>query len=96
MNKSDIVAALSTTHPEMPAKHYSDTVDEVFSLMRHFIVHGKKLNITNFGSFRATLVGARTTRNPRTGQEVQAKPRLKVQFRPSSRLRQVDGKEGAA
>lgn len=95
MNKSDIVAALSTAHPDVPAKYYADVVDEMFTIMRRFIVRGKKLNITNFGSFRATLIGERVTRNPKTGQEVYSKPRLKVQFRPAARLRQADSKEVA-
>lgn len=87
MNKSDIVSALATNHPDLPYRHHADTVDEVFTVMCRFIKKGGRLNITNFGSFHAEYVGPRRTRNPKTGLTVDAPPRIKVQFRPSAKLK---------
>lgn len=87
MNKSDIVSALSLRHPDYSPARCSEAVEDVFDIMHHFIVHGGGVNVSNFGSFRSERLGARTTRNPKTGETVAAAPCLKVRFRPAARLR---------
>lgn len=97
MNKSDIVSALSLRHPDYPHSRCSEAVEDIFDIMHHFIVHGGGVNVANFGSFRSERMGARKTRNPRTGETTEAGPCLKVRFKPSARLKGgFDGERRAA
>ena len=46
------------------------------------LVRGERLEFRNFGVFQVKMRGARTGRNPRTGERVPIPPRRVVTFKP--------------
>lgn len=59
------------------------TLDEVLDTMRA----GARLPIEGFGTFEVVTRGARTGRNPRTGEELEIPERQKVKFTPGKYLK---------
>ncbi|MEU7403840.1 HU family DNA-binding protein [Streptomyces sp. NPDC044948] len=63
-----------------------DTVMATFDVIARAAASGHKVAITNFGTFRPYRVGARTVRDPRTGDTWQDGAHQKVGFRVSPSL----------
>jgi DNA-binding protein HU-beta len=70
MNKSELVSAISERTGESKS-----SVDAVLSsletVVTEQVILGNKVAITGFVSFEQTSRGARTGRNPRTGETIQ-------------------------
>ncbi|MCY3577923.1 MAG: HU family DNA-binding protein [bacterium] len=70
MNKSELVSAISERTGESKS-----AVDSVLSsletVVTEQVILGNKVAITGFVSFEQTTRGARTGRNPRTGESIQ-------------------------
>jgi DNA-binding protein HU-beta len=73
MNKSDLVDALASS-AEMTKADASRAVDALFApsggVISGALKHGKRVQITGFGTFEAKQRKARMGRNPRTGQAI--------------------------
>jgi DNA-binding protein HU-beta len=73
VNKGDLIDVLAE-RASLPKSHASKVVDALFDvdsgLIATALKRGEKVQITGFGSFEARKRGARTARNPRTGDTV--------------------------
>lgn len=67
-------------------------LDEIFDTVRS----GARLPIEGFGTFEVVERGARTGRNPRTGEEIQIDKRMKVKFTPGKYLKLATTDESPA
>jgi integration host factor subunit alpha len=61
----------------------AEMVETVLSRISDALVSGENVKISSFGTFAVRNKGARTGRNPKTGEEVPIAPRRVLVFRPS-------------
>ena len=60
-----------------------------FLLRRAFHVHGERIEIRGFGTFKVRERRARRARNPRSGTEVMVPAKLVPVFKPSKELKSL-------
>jgi DNA-binding protein HU-beta len=90
MNKSDLVLALSA-RTGLSRTDATKAVDAIFDAEAGLIAgamrSGTKVQITGFGTFEAKKRGARTGRNPRTGEEIRIASTVSPAFRAGKALK---------
>jgi DNA-binding protein HU-beta len=64
-------------------------LESVLDVITRSMVKGEKVVITGFGSFEAVTRGARTARNPRTGETVKVKKTTVPKFKPGADLKAI-------
>lgn len=73
MNKGDLVEMLAE-RVKLSKAHAGRVVEALFNvdkgLLATSLKRGEKVQITGFGSFETRKRGARTARNPRTGETI--------------------------
>ena len=88
MIKADLVNKIAK---EMSiSKQEAETgVNLFFQTIKEAIMNGEEIELRGFGSFRFRQRGARSGRNPRTGEPVQVPPKKVLYFKPSKLLKNV-------
>lgn len=90
MNKSDLIAAIAEEH-ELSKASATAIVNQLFDptagLIAKALKKGEVVTITGFGSFEQRKRGARTFRNPQTGEPVKAKATKVPAFRAGATLK---------
>ncbi|HUX16665.1 MAG TPA: HU family DNA-binding protein [Phycisphaerae bacterium] len=66
-------------------------VAAVFDTIAEALVQGEKITLAGFGTFSLTERGARTGRNPRTGEEVEIAAAKGVKFKAGKGLKDAVG-----
>ncbi len=69
MNKSELVAAVMGK-TEMTKKDTEKAVNAVIEAITNALVDGDKVQLVGFGTFEVRERGARTGKNPRTGEAI--------------------------
>ncbi|MBO3101345.1 HU family DNA-binding protein [Cellulomonas fengjieae] len=89
---ADRIAARGATRPAAAA-----AVDAVLDEITAALASGERVTFTGFGTFEAAGRGARTARNPRTGEPLEVPATTVARFRPGATLRaRVAGGPGTA
>jgi len=70
MNKSELVSAISERTGETRSA-VEAVINGLETVVTEQVVLGEKVSITGFVSFEQTERGARTGRNPRTGENIE-------------------------
>ena len=70
MNKSELVNTISERTGESKST-VEAVVNSLETVVTEQVILGNKVSITGFASFEPTSRGARTGRNPRTGETIQ-------------------------
>jgi len=88
MIKADLVNKIAK---EMSiSKQEAETgVNLFFQTIKEAIMNGEEIELRGFGSFRFRQRGARSGRNPRTGEPVQVPPKKVLYFKPSKLLKNL-------
>ena len=90
MNKTDLVAALST-RGSLQRADAARIVDLLFDpgegILANAIKTGDKVQISGFGTFETRKRKGRSGRNPRTGEEIHIPPSVTAAFRPGKALK---------
>jgi DNA-binding protein HU-beta len=90
MNKSDLIQAIADEH-ELSRAKASAIVNQLFDpaggVIAKALKKGEVVTITGFGSFEQRKRGARTFRNPQTGDPVKAKATKVPAFRAGATLK---------
>lgn len=68
-------------------KEASDSVEQVFAIIKESLRRGDRVKISGFGSFVVCEKRARLGRNPQTGTPITIKPRRILSFKPSHVLK---------
>jgi integration host factor subunit beta len=79
MTKSELVAKLANTHPDLKADDLEKLVNTVFEEITSALVEGGRVELRGFGAFSVRARAARKGRNPRTGAAVSV-PSKRVPF----------------
>ena len=87
MNKAELVEALSTRLGDK--KQATAALDAVLAEIQSAVTKGDKVAITGFGVFEKRVRGARTARNPRTGEAVKVKKTSVPAFRAGASFREM-------
>jgi nucleoid DNA-binding protein len=87
VNKNDLGKAIHDIHGGMSFADALKVVDVILDTIKRRLVHGEKVLISGFGSFRVVTRKDRKGVNPRTGQAIVICGRRAVIFRPSKYLK---------
>jgi integration host factor subunit beta len=88
MTKAELVEEVART-TQLTKKHAEIIVNTVFDSIVDSLKGGEKIELRGFGSFRIRHRGARTGRNPKTGDKVSVPPKRIPYFKPGKELREL-------
>jgi DNA-binding protein HU-beta len=87
VNKAELIEALSARLGDK--KQATSALDAVLAEIQSVVTKGDKVAITGFGVFEKRVRGARTARNPRTGEAVKVKKTSVPAFRAGASFREM-------
>jgi DNA-binding protein HU-beta len=87
VNKAELIEALSARLGDKKAA--TSALDAVLAEIQSAVTKGDKVAITGFGVFEKRVRGARTARNPRTGEAVKVKKTSVPAFRAGASFREM-------
>jgi len=87
VNKAELIEALSARLGDK--KQATSALDAVLAEIQSAVTKGDKVAITGFGVFEKRVRGARTARNPRTGEAVKVKKTSVPAFRAGASFREM-------
>ena len=87
MNKAELIEALAARLGDR--KTATSALDAVLAEVQAAVTKGDRVAITGFGVFEKRVRGARTARNPRTGETVKVKKTAVPAFRPGSGFKEM-------
>ena len=74
MNKSDLIAALAAKE-KLTEKQATDIINQILGGFKDSLQKGDRIEIRGFGSFSVREYKAYAGRNPRTGKNVDVRPK---------------------
>lgn len=86
LTRSDLSAAINR-EVGLSRSDSSEMVETILERISNALIAGESVKISSFGTFAVRDKGARTGRNPKTGEEVPIEPRRVLVFRPSHILK---------
>ena len=86
MNKSELIDAIAES-AEMTKADAGRAVDAVVSVITKALKKGDSVTLVGFGTFEVRKRGARTGRNPRTGEEIKIKASRNPAFKAGKALK---------
>ena len=87
MNKAELVEALTARLGDK--RSATAALDAVLTEIQHAVTKGDKVSLTGFGVFEKRARGARTARNPRTGEAVKVKKTSVPAFRAGAGFKEM-------
>ncbi|MEU5561918.1 HU family DNA-binding protein [Micromonospora musae] len=87
MNKAELIEALAVRLGDR--KMATAALDAVLAEVQGAVTKGEKVAITGFGAFEKRVRGARTARNPRTGEAVKVKKTSVPTFRAGAGFKEM-------
>ena len=86
MNKAEFVEAVADT-AELSKADAGRAVDAMIAAITRTLKKGDSVTLVGFGTFDVRKRGARTGRNPRTGEEIKIKASLNPAFKAGKTLK---------
>ena len=86
MNKSELIDAIAEA-AEMTKADAGRALDAVVSVVTKALKKGDSVTLVGFGTFEVRKRGARTGRNPRTGEEIKIKAANNPAFKAGKALK---------
>jgi len=91
MIKADLINKLAK-EMNISRQEAETGVNLFFQTIKEAIMRGEEIELRGFGSFRFRQRGARSGRNPRTGDPVNVPPKKVLYFKPSKLLKNMINK----
>lgn len=88
MIRSELVAIIAEQHPHLTIRDVEVLVGTVFNEITSALASGRRVELRGFGAFSTRARGARTGRNPRTGEAVPVDAKRVPYFKPGKELRE--------
>ncbi len=88
MIKADLINKLAK-EMNISRQEAETGVNLFFQTIKEAIMRGEEIELRGFGSFRFRQRGARSGRNPRTGDPVNVPPKKVLYFKPSKLLKNM-------
>ncbi len=86
MNKAELVSAVAKKS-DIAKGYAGEVVNAVFDVIAGSLAKDEKVQIVGFGTFDVRDRGARTGRNPQTGEEIQIAATRVAGFKPGKELK---------
>ena len=86
MNKSELIDSIDES-AEMTKADAGRALDAVVSVVTKALKKGDSVTLVGFGTFEVRKRGARTGRNPRTGEEIKIKASRNPAFKAGKALK---------
>ena len=86
MNKSELIDAISES-AELTKAEAGRAVDAVVAVISKALKNGDSVTLVGFGTFEVRKRGARTGRNPRTGEEIKIKASKNPAFKAGKAMK---------
>ena len=91
MNKAEFIEAVSNAS-DLSRAAAGRAVDAVISTITKALKNGESVPLVGFGTFEARKRGARTGRNPRTGEEIRIAASMNPAFKAGKGLKDAVNK----
>lgn len=88
MTKSELIARLAASYPHLYHRDVERIVTTVFEEVTVALARGDRVELRGFGAFSVKERGARTGRNPRTGESVEVDAKYVPYFKTGKQLRE--------
>ena len=88
MNKTELVDQIAAK-ADLSRREAESAVDAALKTIEEQLARGEEITLTGFGKFHVADRGARTGRNPQTGQPIQIKASRVPRFSAGAKLKQV-------
>ena len=88
MTKSELIARLTASNQHLYQRDLERIVSSVFDTITNTLAAGERVELRGFGAFSVKQRGARTGRNPRTGESVQVTEKITPYFKTGKQLRE--------
>ncbi|MGZ8996188.1 MAG: integration host factor subunit beta [Rhodospirillales bacterium] len=88
MTKSELIARLAAANPHLYHRDVERIVTTVFEEIAAALSRGDRVALRGFGAFSVKERGARTGRNPRTGDTVSVTSKYIPYFKTGKQLRE--------
>ena len=88
MTRSDLVARLAESFPQLKQRDSEFAVKIILDAMSDALARGHRIEIRGFGSFSINRRPPRIGRNPRSGEPVGIPEKLVPHFKPGKALRE--------
>ncbi|HSO43240.1 MAG: integration host factor subunit beta [Rhodospirillales bacterium] len=88
MTKSELIARLAAANPHLYHRDVERIVTTVFEEIASALSRGDRVELRGFGAFSVKERGARTGRNPRTGDTVSVTSKYIPYFKTGKQLRE--------
>lgn len=89
LNKSDLIAKLSSECEGIPEKIVEEATKQVIDLMINTLAQDGRVEVRGFGSFSLHHREPRQARNPKTGEKVAVQATAIPHFKPGKALREA-------
>lgn len=87
MIRSELVRLLSEQNPDLSAREVEKIVTVFFEEITDRLMEDGRVELRGFGAFSTRARGARTGRNPRTGESVDVTAKRVPYFKPGKEMR---------
>ena len=87
MTKSQLIQTLANANPHLYLRDVERIVNTIFDEIIEALAAGDRVELRGFGTFSPRQRGARTGRNPRTGEAVAVPEKALPFFRTGKELR---------
>ncbi|UIN37839.1 HU family DNA-binding protein [Methylobacterium oryzae] len=87
MIRSELIARIVQQNPHLTGEEGEAIVRAALDRIGDALAAGDRVELRDFGTFSVRDREARTSRNPRTGEQVATPARAHVQFRPGKTMR---------
>ncbi len=88
MIRSELLQVLAKDNPELRADEVEQVVDIFFDEIAARLAEGGRVELRGFGAFSTRDRGARTGRNPRSGESVKVPSKRVPYFKPGKEIRE--------
>ena len=88
MTKSELIARLAAANPHLYQRDMERIVTTIFEEITTALARGDRVELRGFGAFSVKERGARSGRNPRTGEAVSVSAKHIPYFKTGKELRE--------
>ncbi|MFA5990156.1 MAG: integration host factor subunit beta [Sphingomonas sp.] len=88
MIRSELVQQLVDTNPDLTLREIESIVSTFFDRISAQLAADGRVELRGFGAFSTRARGARTGRNPRTGETVAVEAKRVPYFKPGKEMRE--------
>ncbi|MCY3878010.1 MAG: integration host factor subunit beta [Rhodobacteraceae bacterium] len=88
MTRSELIAQIAESYPELDSSVIQRVVETVFDEIADSLGRGNRVELRGFGTFAVRERRSRNARNPRTGEAVFVPRKFALHFKPGKLLRE--------